>query len=65
MHIHRYFGIWDISVAFFHAVLDEVIYLHPRCKALCPPGWCWRLLKAMNGTRKASTLYGSTVVGAK
>ena len=34
-------SIWDISVAFFHAVMDELVYVHPS-RDIVPPGWCWK-----------------------
>ena len=48
-------SVWDISVAFFHAVMNELVYVHPPCD-LVPPGWCWKLLKSTYGTRRASRL---------
>ena len=57
----RVFAIWDISVAFYHAPMDELVYVHPKDKRLCPAGFCWRLNKAMNGTRRASFLFGKFV----
>ena len=56
----RMIRIWDVRKAFFNAELDEIIYVHPG-KELCKPGYCWWLRKAMNGTRKASQLWGETV----
>ena len=35
-------SVWDISVAFFCAVMDELVYVHPP-RNLVPPGWCWKL----------------------
>ena len=32
----------DISVALFHAVMDELVCVHPP-RDLVPPGWCWKL----------------------
>ena len=49
-------SVWNISVAFFHAVMDELVYVHlPR--DMVPPGWCWKLRKSMYGTRRASRLW--------
>ena len=56
----RYVGLWDISVAFFNPDVDELIYVDPPSD-LCPKGFCWRLEKAMNGTRRASLLWGKLV----
>ena len=36
-----FIAIWDISVAFMHATIDELIFVHPP-KDLVPPGFCWR-----------------------
>ena len=53
-------SVWDISVAFFHAVMDELVYVHPP-RDLVPPGWCWKLRKSMYGTRRASRLWADCV----
>ena len=53
-------SIWDISVAFFHAIMDELVYVHaPR--DLVPPGWGWKLRRSMYGTRRASRLWADYV----
>ncbi|CAK0875513.1 unnamed protein product, partial [Prorocentrum cordatum] len=56
----RKIQVWDVRKAFFNADLDETIYVHPG-RELCPPGRCWWLRKAMNGTRKASQMGGELV----
>ncbi|CAK0829183.1 unnamed protein product [Prorocentrum cordatum] len=56
----RKIQVWDVRKAFFNADLDETIYVHPG-RELCPPGRCWWLRKAMNGTRKASQMWGELV----
>ena len=53
-------SIWDISVAFFHAVMDELVYVHPP-RDLVPSGWCWKLRKSMFWTRRASRLWANYV----
>ena len=53
-------SVWDISVAFFHAVMDELVCVHPP-RDLVPPGWCWKLRKSMYGTRRASRLWADNV----
>ena len=53
-------SVWDISVVFFHAVMDELVYVHPP-RDLVPPGWCWKLRKSMYGTRRASRLWADYV----
>ncbi len=55
-----FIAIWDISVAFMHATIDELIFVHPP-KDLVPPGFCWRLKRAMNRTRRASRQWADTV----
>jgi len=56
----RYLRKWDVRKAFFNAELDELIYVHPG-KELCEPGYCWWIHKAVNGTRKASQLWGEAI----
>ena len=55
-------GVWDCSVAFYHADLpeDEPIHVIPP-RGLYKPGHCWQLKRAMNGTRPASLAYGNFV----
>eukprot|EP00959_Pyramimonas_sp_CCMP1952_P110721 2316536-Pyramimonas_sp.AAC.1 len=48
---------WDVRKALFNAGLDETIYVHPG-RELCLLGRCRRLRKAMDGTRKASQVWG-------
>jgi hypothetical protein len=56
----RCLAVWDCSVAFYHAPLDEDIVALPPA-GLCPPGFAWQLKRAMNGTRKASQAFGKVV----
>ena len=53
-------SVWDISVAFFHAMMDELVYAHPP-RDMVPPGWCWKLRKSMYGTSRASRLWADYV----
>ena len=53
-------SVWDIPMAFFHAVMDELVYVHPP-RDLVPSGWCWKLRKSMYGTRRASRLWAGHV----
>ena len=53
-------SIWDISVAFFHAVMEELVYVHPP-RDMVPPNWCWKLRKSMYGTRSAGRLWADYV----
>jgi hypothetical protein len=55
-----FIAIWDISVAFMHATIDELIFVHPP-KDLVQPGFCWKLKRAMNGTRRATRQWADTV----
>ena len=48
-----YIAIWDISVACMHATIDQLIFVPPP-KDLVKSGFCWKLKRAMNGTRRAS-----------
>ena len=32
-------SVWDISVAFFHTVMNELVYAHPP-RDVVLPGWC-------------------------
>ena len=53
-------SVWDTSVAFFHAVMDELVYVGPP-RDMVPPGWYWKLRKSMYGTRRASRLWADYV----
>ena len=53
-------SVWDSSVAFFHAVMDELVYVRPP-RDMVPPGWCWKLRKSTYGTRRASRLWAEYV----
>ena len=49
-----------MGVAFCHAPLDkDIVVILP--KGLCPVGFMWQLRRAMNGTRKGSSAFGSVV----
>ena len=53
-------GTADISVAFFHAQMDEEIFAEaPR--GCCSEGSVWQVLRAMYGTRKAAKLWARYV----
>ncbi len=54
------FGVWDISVANFHSMMDELVFVHPPSD-LVPACWCWKLVKSIYGTRRASRLWASHV----
>ena len=47
------FAVFHISVAFFHAKMDELVLVHPP-RDKVPEGFCWRLRRTMYGTRRAS-----------
>ena len=48
-------------MAFFHAMMDELVHVHPP-RDMVPPGWCWKLRKSMYGTRRASRLWADYVM---
>ena len=52
----RFLAVYDISVAFFHAVIDEDITVMPP-RGTARLGYVWILLKAMYGTRRAAQLW--------
>ena len=54
----RQVGLYDASVAFFHAVNDEQLYITPP-PGLRRPGYFWQLWKALYGTRRAAQLWCS------
>ena len=54
-------ALYDVSVAFCHAVLDENIYIVPP-KGEDAPGIGWQLRKALYGTRRASFLFQNYVM---
>ena len=57
----RLLGLHDISVAFYHATIDEDIYVIPP-RGEDDEGWVWQLLRAMYGTRRASFLFQKLVI---
>ena len=50
----RCIGSWDVSVAFFHATIEEEVFLRPP-KNMRKDETIWKLLKAMYGTQGASS----------
>lgn len=56
----RRLGRWDVSVAFFHAEIKEELYVRPPA-GMRKPGWIWKLLRAMYGSRQASMLFQDQV----
>ena len=48
----RCLGLWDVSVAFFHATIEEEVFVRPP-KNVRKDKTIWRLLKAMCGTQVA------------
>ena len=57
----RILAFYDACVAFFHASIDEELYLIPP-RELCGLEECWLLKKALYGTRKASALWQGYVM---
>ena len=53
-------GIWDVSCAFLHAKMDEVLYLRLP-ESLCPPGYRGRCVCALYRSRRAGLLWGEEV----
>ena len=47
-------GLWDVSVAFFHAAIEEEVFVRPP-KNLRKDKTVWKLLKATYGTQVASS----------
>lgn len=56
----RVIGIWDVSVAFMHAVMTAKICIIPP-NDLRRAGRKWRLRKAVNGTRAASRSWAEEI----
>ena len=52
----RCLGLWDVSVAFFHATIEEEVFVRPP-KNMRKDKTIWRLSKAMYGTQVASLLW--------
>ena len=50
----RCLGLWDVSVAFFHAAIEEEVFVRPP-KNMRKDKTIWRLLRAMYGTQVASS----------
>ena len=57
-HGHRkVIAILDVTVAFFHADMEDKIYAHPPAEAEPDRAVVWLLIKAHCGTRKAARLW--------
>ena len=50
----RCLGLWDVSVAFFHATIDEEVFVRPP-KNMRMDKTIWRLLRATYGAQVASS----------
>ena len=49
-------------MAFLLSRMDEVVFVHtPKADHLVKLGFCWRLRRAMNGTRQAGRLWADTL----
>ena len=56
--VNACFAVYDISVAFLHSRMDEVVFVHPpKADQLVRPGFSWRLRRVMNGTCRARRLW--------
>ena len=53
--------IYDVSMAFYHAVMDQDIHVIPP-RGGEDEGWAWQLQRAMYGTRRASLLFPNYVM---
>jgi hypothetical protein len=53
---------YDVSVAFFHAPIDELVFVRPP-RDMRKPGIVWRLGKAMYGTQVAAKAWQALVRG--
>ena len=50
--VNACFAVYDISVAFLHSRMDEVVFVHPpKADQLVKTAFCWRLRRIRNGTR--------------
>ena len=58
----RKLAVYDVSVAFMHAPIQDQIAIVPSVE-LREDGIVWELLQAINGTRKASASWGAKVTG--
>ncbi len=54
-------GLYDVPVAFYHAVIDQDIHVIPP-KGLEEEGCAWQLQRAMHGSRRASLLFQNYVM---
>ena len=50
----RCLGLWDVSVAFFHATIEEEVFVRPLMN-MWKDKTIWKLLKATYGTQVASS----------
>ena len=53
----RMLAIYDVSVAFYHALLDEDIWVGPPKSENEQPGIVWQRQRALYGTRRAAFLF--------
>ena len=56
----RVIACYDVSVAFFHALITELLFVRPP-RDMRKPGIVWRLRKAMYGTQVAAKAWQSRV----
>ena len=60
----RVIALYDVSVAFWHALLDEDIWIEPPAGEEPDSRYVWQLLKALYGTRRAALLFQEYVITA-
>ena len=60
----RLVALYDVSVAFYHALLDEEIWVEPPKSENEDPDYVWQLRKALYGTRRAALKFQEYVIDA-
>jgi hypothetical protein len=54
---HCYVETVDITQAFLNADMTDEVYVRPTREMGVPPGWVWRLLKALYGCKQSPALW--------
>jgi hypothetical protein len=47
----------DVSTAFLNGILEEEVYMRPPEGVHCPPGYCWRLKRALYGLKQSPRVW--------
>ncbi len=58
----RRIALYDVSVAFYHALLNELIWVDPPKGEEEDSSIVWQLRKALYGTRRAALLFQEYVI---